>query len=233
MNKVFAKPKSNAARGHHSVPRLLFSDEDFPLKIILTSLAFSLLAASSLGQQKADPKPANSSQEAAATVPAPPAHPITADQTRELFALTGTKAMMEQMIHHTLAIQRASSPPFIPADVWTDLEESFLKVDFAQLMLPTYQKYLSEEDATRTLAFYRTEAGKHFLVVMPQVLIEAGDIGRKEGQRIASEVIQRHQQEITDAKKKYDEQQKQPEETPQQIPPSDNKPNGAGPKTPQ
>lgn len=216
------------------MPRLLFSDEDSPLKLIFTSFAISLLSisASSIAQQTTAAKPASPDQ-ATVAAPAPPAHPITVEQTHEIFELTGTKAMMEQMIHHTLAIQKSSAPSFIPADVWTDLEQNFLKVDFAQLMLPTYQKYLSEEDATQALAFYRTPAGKHFLAVMPQVLMEASDVGRQEGQRIASEVIQRHQQEIMDAKKKYDEQQNGPGGNLQKAPPSEGKPNGAQPKTPQ
>lgn len=199
------------------------------MKILLTSIALAFLAVSSYAQQPNIAKPAQT-QTAAEATPTTPAHPITADQTRELFELAGTKSMMEQMIHRTLSAQRLASPPYIPAAVWSELEENFLKIDFAQLLLPTYQKYLSEEDASQALAFYRTPAGKHFLAVVPQVMMEASEVGQKEGQRIASEILERHQQEIFDAKKKYDEQQNKPAEDQQQAPSPENKPGAAKPE---
>jgi uncharacterized protein len=213
---------------------LLFSDEDFSVKTLLVSVSFALLSLASVAQETPGTKPPlESSQAQSSNVPPPPAHPITADQTRQLFELAGTKDMMEQMIRRTLSIQKASAPPYIPDDVWTDLQQSFLKVDFAQLLLPTYQRYLSQEDADQALAFYRTPAGKHFLAVVPQVMVDAGDVGRKEGQRIAGEVLTRHQQEILDARRKYDEQQNAPGQRPQQTPPNESKPDGVEPKAPQ
>lgn len=201
------------------------------MKILFTSTALALFSLASIAQQTPQAKPASPAQMATpetANTPAPPAHPITTEQSKELFELAGTKGMMEQMIRRSLAMQRASAPPYIPAEVWTDLQDSFLKVDFAQLMAPTYQKYLSEEDAKQILAFYRTPAGQRLLAAMPQVLMESGEVGRKEGQRIATEVLQRHQQQIIDAQKKY-EQQAKPGEGPQSAPPANVHPDSASP----
>jgi uncharacterized protein len=219
--------------GH--LPRAAFAlfDEDSAVKILVTLISLALLSLVSVAQEASGAKSAGPGQSQASATPAPPAHPITAEQTRQLFELAGTKDMMEKMIRRTLSVQKASSPPYIPEDVWSDLEQSFLKVDFAQLLLPTYQRYLSQEDAEQALTFYRTPAGQHFLAVVPQVMIDAGDVGRKEGQRIAGEVLTRHQQEIMDAKKKYDEQQNTPGKHQQQAPPAGNKPDAVNPKAPQ
>lgn len=115
--------------------------------------------------------------------------------------------MMEEMVRRSITEQRQAFPAYIPATVWDELQERLLKIDFPGLLLSTYQKYLSQEDAEQALTFYRTPAGRRLLAVVPHVMLEAGEVGQRESQRIAAEVLSRHEQEILDAKKKYDEQQ--------------------------
>jgi hypothetical protein len=135
----------------------------------------------------------------------PPSHPITLEQTKEMFELMHFRSSMVRMLHANLQQQRQQAP-FIPEDVWQDFETSFAKTDFVPVFLPVYQKYLSEDDATRALAFYRTPAGQHVLGVMPALMQDVAGAAQMKGNQIAQQVFERHHQEIEEAQKKFSQQ---------------------------
>ncbi len=112
------------------------------------------------------------------------------------------QSTMQTMLHQNLEQQRQRAP-FIPSDVWQDFETSFAKVDFSQVFLPVYQKYLSEDDAAQALKFYRTPAGQDTLKVMPALMGEIGQASEQKGEEITRQVLERHRQEIETAEKKY------------------------------
>lgn len=139
---------------------------------------------------------------------APPTHPITLDQTREVFNIAGTQTMLRSLAHQALMAQRASAPEWIPASLWKELEDGLVKIDFPTLLYPTYAKHLSEEDANKAIAFYKTPEGQHFLQSTPILMAEAAKIGQEQGTRIAQQIFASHQQELLNAKTKYDTQRK-------------------------
>ncbi len=175
-------------------------------KLIFAAAVAAMFADPVYAQQT--PLAATTPQSATQPEIAAPTHPLTLEQTRELFNTAGTQTMLRALAHQALAVQRASAPEFIPASIWTELEDGLVKIDFPTLLYPTYSKYLSEQDAAKALEFYRTPEGQHLIQVMPVVMKDAGKIGQEQGARIAQEVFTKHQQEILDAKAKYDAQRK-------------------------
>jgi uncharacterized protein len=141
----------------------------------------------------------------ASTENTPPAHPITVEQTREMYELMGFKKTMNGMLMQTIAMQKQQAP-FVPQDVWTDLQTSFDKVDYVSIFQPIYAKYLSQEDAAKALEFYRTPAGRHMLEVMPQLMHDIMLASQQKGQQVGREVIDRHRAEIEAAQKKYQQE---------------------------
>jgi hypothetical protein len=176
-------------------------------KLVFAAGIAAMLVSTVFAQQT---PPAASTSQTAAQQPeiTPPAHPLTLEQTRELFNIAGTQTMLRALAHQALAVQRANAPEFIPASIWAELEDGLVKIDFPTLLYPTYSKYLSEQDAAKAIEFYKTPEGQHLIQVMPAVMKDAGKIGQEQGTRIAQEVFSRHQQEILDAKAKYDAQRK-------------------------
>jgi hypothetical protein len=142
---------------------------------------------------------------ASPTNPAPPAHPITIEQTREMYELMGFKKMMNGMLTQTISMQKQQAP-FVPQDVWTDLQTSFDNVDYVTVFQPIYAKYLSEEDAAKSLEFYRTPAGRHMLEVMPPLMHDIMLASQQKGQEVGRQVIDRHRAEIEAAQKKYQQE---------------------------
>ena len=148
--------------------------------------------------------------EPAQTAIAPPLHPITREQTKELFQVAGVQSDAshprppDDHARRRPMRRSGSLPP--STRKW---KKASWEIDFGALLYPTYAKYLSEEDAAKVIAFYRTPEGQHFVQVTPFVMSEAGKIGQRKASGSRSRYLPAHQQELLDAKTKYDTHRKQ------------------------
>jgi uncharacterized protein len=134
--------------------------------------------------------------------PTPPAHPITMAQTRELLDLMNYKSIEQSNWSQMIAMNKQAAP-FIPSDVWTDVQTNIDGIDYPTLMQPIYAKYLSEEDAAKALVFYQTPAGKRVLQSMPPMLGESVAAAQQKGRQVGRDAIEKHRPEIEAAQKKY------------------------------
>lgn len=134
--------------------------------------------------------------------PPPPAHPITAEQTKEILDLMAYKKM-EDSAWSQLVTNNRQQAPFIPEDVWTDVQSGLTGIDYVSIIQPIYAKYLSTEDAAKALEFYRTPAGKHVLQAMPPILGESVAVSQQKGRQVGRDAIEKHRAEIEVAQKKY------------------------------
>ena len=134
--------------------------------------------------------------------PTPPAHPITMDQTRELLNLMNYKNLEQTNWSQMIALNKHAAP-FIPDDVWTDVQTNINSIDYPALMQPIYAKYLSTEDAAKALEFYSTPAGKRVLQAFPPMLGESVGAAQQKGREVGRDAIDKHRPEIEAAQKKY------------------------------
>lgn len=182
--------------------------------ISMTPLLFSLAACS-----QSTPKPTSvlqgtptgSSQQAGMSgqpTVTPPANPITDIQVHELMELTGTDKLKDQLTQYFMT--RMQQAPFMPKDVLDDMHTSLEKTDVNTNATATYKKYLSSEDATAIIAFYKTPAGKTLVKATPQIMSEVERSAMQSGQQVAHDVIERHRPEIEAAQKAYQAQHAPP-----------------------
>lgn len=137
--------------------------------------------------------------------PPPPAHPITTEQTKELLDLMGYKKMEDRNWSQMISMNRQAAP-FIPEDVWTDVQTGVNGIDYTTMMQPIYAKYLSQEDADKAIAFYRTPAGQRVLQSMPSILGDSVAASQQKGRQVGRDAIEKHRPEIEAAQKKYQEE---------------------------
>ena len=138
--------------------------------------------------------------------PPPPAHPITAAQAREIMQLTGTDQIKNKLIENVMQYTQRAFPPFVPPDVKEDVRASLEKMDVDTPTIAIYQKYLSTEDAEKTIEFYKTPAGKDLLQATPTVMNEIQQAALKQGQQTFQTTMERHKTEIEAAQKTYEQQ---------------------------
>lgn len=142
---------------------------------------------------------------------------------RKLLQVTGAGNLANQ----TMAQMEKSMKPLItnalpPGDYREKLVDLFFekfhaKMDpttLADLIVPVYDKYLSDEDVKALIQLYQTPIGQKLVTVLPQVAAESQAAGEKWGQEIGREcmieVLAEHpelQKQMEEAKKNASEQQ--------------------------
>ncbi len=75
----------------------------------------------------------------------------------------------------------------VPSEVWDDMEKELLKIsinDLVEMLLPIYQKHMTQSDIEELIAFYNTPIGKKFAKKSPLIMQESMQVGQKWGMKI-------------------------------------------------
>lgn len=108
-------------------------------------------------------------------------------QIKELLVLTGAAKhglrSLDQLIQ-----SYQSMLPQVPARFWSEYRAQFDEQAMLELLIPPYDKYLSQDDITALLTFYRSEAGQKFARVMPDIQRESRQAGQLWGLRLAQAI---------------------------------------------
>lgn len=129
------------------------------------------------------------------------AQPSTAktEKIRELLELTGAKNIGQELMKAGMEQLRASvsesQPNNARATQFLDafaaqFPKHFKPEDLSEKVLPIYDKYLSEEDVTGLLDYYRSPLGQRMMKVLPQVAKESQVLGFSLGQKAAQETLE-------------------------------------------
>lgn len=84
--------------------------------------------------------------------------------------------------------------PEAPEEFWQDVMKEIQPDALIDLVIPIYQKYLSQEDIDNLSAFYDTETGKKFIRVQPAIMNESMQLGREWGREIATKIIESYKE---------------------------------------
>ncbi|TKC09680.1 DUF2059 domain-containing protein [Pedobacter frigoris] len=80
----------------------------------------------------------------------------------------------------------------IPEEFWTEMQTEISKFggkDLGALLVPVYQKYMTETDLKSIIAFYESPAGRKFAEKTPLITQESMAIGQEWGKKIGEKVI--------------------------------------------
>ena len=80
----------------------------------------------------------------------------------------------------------------VPEEFWNEMSLELNKVaidDMVTLVLPVYQKHLTEADIQAVIAFYETPAGKKFAEKTPIITQESMQVGQVWGKKIGETVV--------------------------------------------
>lgn len=82
----------------------------------------------------------------------------------------------------------------IPDTFWDEFEVEANKMageDLLNMILPIYQKHLSENDVKNIIAFYQTPSGKTFAEKTPLIMQESMAAGQQWGMKIGEELAKK------------------------------------------
>ena len=75
----------------------------------------------------------------------------------------------------------------VPDSIWVGLEQEISKTsidDLVDMILPVYQKYMTETDLNGIIEFYQTPIGKKYAEKTPLIMQESMQVGQQWGMEI-------------------------------------------------
>ncbi len=186
---------------------------------VTSVIAWILFSNCLFAQTQNSSQPQAASQPAATIAPAPSLSkidPAKEADIRQFMEVAGTKALMSQMLDTMEATLKPLMVQALPPGAYRDsLVELFFakfhsKANLQQvldLIVPIYDKYLSDEEIKGLIKFYQTPLGQKMVRVMPQLTNESQGESRKWGENLGRqsmiEVLSEHpdlQKAMDDAK---------------------------------
>ncbi len=122
--------------------------------------------------------------------------PASTKSIKALMQSTGSGEMGIQMMNQMLPALKKMIPD-APESFWTDVMAEVNAGDIEDMVIPVYQRYLTEEDIQAVNSFYQTEAGKKLIRVLPTIMQESMAIGQQWGQDLARQVLAKYQEQNT------------------------------------
>lgn len=117
------------------------------------------------------------------------AEPASEKSVRELMVLMGSGNLGVQTMQSMLPTLKRLVPQ-APEAFWVEFMKEVNPEDLVNLIVPLYQKHLTEEDVQATLAFYRSPAGTRLVQALPAIMQESIPVGQKWGRTMALRAIQ-------------------------------------------
>ncbi|KIO76773.1 hypothetical protein TH53_13220 [Pedobacter lusitanus] len=115
--------------------------------------------------------------------------PTYRESFKQLMILNGSENTFKAVISQMITSLKAQRPE-VKEETWNQFNETFQKVgieDLLDLLLPVYQKHLSQEDIINMIAFYQTPSGKKFAEKTPLITQESMQAGQIWGQKIGED----------------------------------------------
>ncbi|MBV1915783.1 MAG: DUF2059 domain-containing protein [Pseudomonadales bacterium] len=122
--------------------------------------------------------------------------PATQSSVKQLMQKVGAGDMSVQMMNQMIPALKQMIPD-APEKFWTDFVSELDAGEMEDLIIPVYQKYLTEEDVVAINSFYDSPAGMKLISVQPKIMQESMIIGQQWGQEIAARVIAKYQAQQT------------------------------------
>ncbi len=110
------------------------------------------------------------------------------ESVEKLMRTTQSEQLAQQMFKQTMAMLKTRLTK-APEEFWQELEKESGAEGLVKLLIPVYQKNLSQEDVDAITAFYNTPAGKNLIAAQPKIMQESMMIGQQWGQEIAQKAI--------------------------------------------
>ena len=116
---------------------------------------------------------------------------------RKLMELTGAAKVGQQIAAQMIPMFKQGNPQ-VPQKFWDDVMKEFDAKSMIDLIVPIYDKHLTQDDVKGLIAFYQSPLGRKMTSVMPQIAQESMQVGQQWGMQIA----QRVQKRLEEQKKK-------------------------------
>lgn len=92
--------------------------------------------------------------------------------------------------------------PQVPEKFWADFMKDVRTEELIDLIVPIYDRNLTQDDVKDLIRFYESPTGKKFVSVLPKITQESMVVGEKWGREMAERVIKKLQDQPAPATSK-------------------------------
>ena len=112
------------------------------------------------------------------------------EDIRQLMDMTNALALGKQ-VGGALVTALNSQYPQVPPEFWQKLSDELTTERFLKVMVPVYEKHLTQQEVRAMIAFYKTPEGKSVIAKLPALTQESMAMGAALGQELAQEFVGR------------------------------------------
>jgi uncharacterized protein len=113
---------------------------------------------------------------------------------RKLLKITGSGELGTQVMSQMIGNMKKAMPQ-VPEKFWADFMKEVHTDELIDLIVPVYDRNLSQGDVTELIKFYESPTGKRFVSVLPKITQESMGVGEKWGRELAMKVMTKLQQQ--------------------------------------
>lgn len=123
----------------------------------------------------------------------------SAESIKILMQRTGAAKLGHQMMSQMMPSMKKMIPN-APEKFWKDIMTEINSDKIIDLLIPIYQKHLTQSDIKAMNAFYDTPTGKKLMKVQPAIVQESMLVGQQWGQELAQKIMARYQEQAKNNK---------------------------------
>jgi len=107
---------------------------------------------------------------------------------RKLLKITGSGELGTQVMGQMIGNMKKAMPQ-VPEKFWTDFMKEVHTDELVDMIVPVYDRNLTQGDVTELIHFYESPTGKKFVSVLPKITQESMGVGEKWGRDLAMKVM--------------------------------------------
>jgi uncharacterized protein len=107
---------------------------------------------------------------------------------RKLLKITGSGELGTQVMAQMIGNMKKAMPQ-VPEKFWGDFMKEVHTDELVDLIVPVYDRNLTQGDVTELIHFYESPTGKKFVSMLPKITQESMVVGEKWGRELAMKVM--------------------------------------------
>ncbi|MDI9311356.1 MAG: DUF2059 domain-containing protein [Limnohabitans sp.] len=118
---------------------------------------------------------------------------IKKEKILKLIEVTGANKLGYQIFDNIINMIKDKNP--LAEEFISEIKKEVKPEGLTELYIPIYDKYYTEEDVDNLIKFYQSPTGKKVTSVMPEMLNDSMEAGKKWGELLAQKIIEKLKKE--------------------------------------
>jgi hypothetical protein len=112
-----------------------------------------------------------------------------AEKIKKYMDVMGTTKLMDATMDNMISLYKKNYPA-VDSTFWAEYKSQFMSGELINMLIPVYDKHLTEEDLDALIAFYSTPTGQKIIKSLPEIMKESMNVGAEWGREIGTKLME-------------------------------------------